>query len=452
MLHKNPEKLFLTLVMVALLALGSFSTLFAANESSLALYNQLSEISKESGGNTVFETLNSDSRTLDWGGASDVSFKGNLRKFEMEDMSGSSDQMTLFFVRQLDGKIYILSQPAGDDPKYAGLEKMIQNKMNFHLKVVNAPVGGATYDFAQFVQAPTQAPFDKVFKISIILMLFFVMVGMGLTLTGKDFSIVFSKPKGVLIGEILQFGVMPLIAVLLGYLMGFREHYPFIFVGMVLIAATPGGVTSNLMTHFAKGDVALSISLTSISTILSIVRVPLLLGAYCSNIPNVIIPINTIVSTIVILVLVPLAIGMLVRAKFENFAKKSVPVFSILGIVALLFLIIAGVLSNLDKFADTERYGLMFYIMVFIFTTLGMVAGIVIPKILGISNYQIRAISLETGLRNSSLAMAIALLIQDGMGDFYSSLFFVAAIFGLTMYFAGFIAIKLYPKILPLEK
>jgi BASS family bile acid:Na+ symporter len=220
---------------------------------------------------------------------------------------------------------------------------------------------------------------------------------------------------------------------------------------MVLIAATPGGVTSNLMTHYAKGDVALSISLTSISTALSIIFVPLLLGAYCSNIPEVIIPVNTIISTIVILVIIPLAVGMLVRAKWENFAKKSVPAFSALGIVALLFLIIAGILSNLDKFADTDRYGFMFYAMVFIFTSLGMLAGAIIPKLFRINNYQVRAISLETGLRNSSLAMAIALLIQDGMGDYYSSLFWVSGIFGLTMYLAGVIAIKLYKRILHVE-
>ena len=88
-------------------------------------------------------------------------------------------------------------------------------------------------------------------------MLFLIMVGMGLTLVPKDFSILFSKPRAMLVGELLQFGIMPLVAVGLGYILGFHENYPYIFVGMVLITATPGGVTSNLMTHYAKGDVAL---------------------------------------------------------------------------------------------------------------------------------------------------------------------------------------------------
>ena len=131
---------------------------------------------------------------------------------------------------------------------------------------------------------------------------------------------------------------------------------------------------------------------------------------------------------------------------------QYLPASPLLGIIALLFLIIAGLLSNLDKFAETERYGFIFYAMVLILTSLGMLLGALLPKLLKINNYQTRAISLETGLRNASLAMAIALLIQDVMGDFYSSMFFVSGIFGLWMYAAGFISIVLYKKFLPVEE
>jgi len=81
-----------------------------------------------------------------------------------------------------------------------------------------------------------------------------------------------------------------------------------------------------------------------------------------------------------------------------------------------------------------------------------MLAGIFIPKLFGISNYQSRALSLETGLRNTSLSMAIAILIQDLMGDFYSAMFFTSAIFGLGMFFAGGISIALFKIVLPLDK
>ncbi len=180
---------------------------------------------------------------------------------------------------------------------------------------------------------------DRIFfKISIVSMLFFVMLGMGLTLlTMKDFKIVFQITEGQLTGAILQWAVMPLVAVALGRLLGFYDAFPFVFVGMVLIAVSPGGVTSNLMTYYAKGDVALSISLTSFSTVLSLFFTPLLLTFYCANVPEVNIPVKMVVQTIIILVIVPLAVGMSIRRRWPNFAKKATPFFSALGVIALLF-------------------------------------------------------------------------------------------------------------------
>ena len=179
---------------------------------------------------------------------------------------------------------------------------------------------------------------------------------------------------------------------------------------------------------------------------------PLLLNAYCSNIPEVIVPTKMIASTIVVLVLIPLGIGMFFRRMKEKLALKLIPVFNVLGIIALLFLIIAGLLNNLEGFADTERHGILFYTMILSLTFLGMIVGGIVPAMFKVKNFQIRAISLETGLRNASLAMTITLLIQDSMGDFHSSMFWVSGMFGLTMYIAGLVAIKTYPKIFPVIK
>jgi predicted Na+-dependent transporter len=415
------------------------------------LYKYLSSITT-SGENSYIEELNTTPRNLDWSNAQELDFKGHLR-FLTSAKEGSLDQTRLFFIRSAaEGNIYILTIPDQDDPDYLDLEELIESKLIFDIKVIDSKIGDETFQFAQFITYPVQPVFDKVFRLMIILMLFLVMVGMGLTLTGKDFAILISKPKGIIIGEILQFGIMPLIAVAIGYIMGFHESYPYIFVGMVLITTTPGGVTSNLMTHYAKGDVALSVSLTSLSTVLSIFFVPLLLNAYCSNIPDVKVPTNTIAVTIIVLVIIPLGIGMLFRKLNETLAKKLIPVFNILGIIALLFLIIAGIFNNLEAFADTQRHGFRFYSMVFLLTFTGMLVGGLVPRLFKITNYQIRAISLETGLRNASLAMTIALLIQDSMGDFHSSMFWVSGMFGLSMYLAGLVAIKVYPKIFPVEK
>lgn len=415
------------------------------------LYGHLSEIANK-GNNDLIEALNTEPRELDWSSPKQLDFKGHLRTLN-SSREGSSDQSRLFFIRSAaEGDVFVLTIPDREDPDYMGLEELMEYKLIFSIKVVEAEVEGKMYSFAQFINYPLRPAFDKIFRIAIILMLFLVMVGMGLTLTGKDFVVLVTKPKGIIVGEILQFGIMPLIAVGFGYLLGFHEYFPYIYVGMILITVTPGGVTSNLMTHFAKGDVALSVALTSISTVLSIVFVPLLLNAYCSNIPDVVVPTGTIISTIVVLVIVPLGIGMLIRKWKEVLAKKMIPIFNILGVVALLFLIIAGILNNIEGFSDTERHGFRFYSMVLLLTFTGMLVGALVPYLLGVSNFQVRAISLETGLRNASLAMTIALLIQDSMGDFHSSMFWVSGIFGLTMYLAGLVAIKVYPKLFPVRE
>ncbi|MFH1436662.1 MAG: bile acid:sodium symporter family protein [Pseudomonadota bacterium] len=416
------------------------------------LYRQLSQIAGGKGDINLFKTLNTQSRKMDWKKADEMEFAGHLRIVRPEKDAGPP----VYLLRKLTGEVFILSLPedpamlAKDaDSAYAGLDNMFENKMIFKVKTIQEGVDGQDYAFARFDEAPQRAVLDKVFKIAIILMLFFVMVGMGMTLTFKDFAVVVTKPRGIILGEILQFGFMPFLAMCLGYLLGFYEEYPFIFVGMILITAIPGGVTSNLMTYYAKGDLALSVALTSISTILSIIFTPLLLAVYCSSMPEVSIPVKVVVQTILVLVIVPLIIGMAVRGKWAGFAKKAIPFFSALGIIALLFLIVAGVLSNLHVFADTARYGLKFYSTVFAMTFGGMLAGIAFSKLIRINNYQTRAISLETGLRNSSLAMTIAILMQDQMGDFFSSMFVTSGLFGLVMYVAGVISIFLYKPLLP---
>lgn len=416
------------------------------------IYRHLSHMAgtRDSGLQEVNEAV----RHLPWTDDRPVEFVGNLRVIRPSEPGRGE---AVYLLRKLTGEVYLLRIP--DDPAayesgakgpYAGLDGFSKSKMRFRVSTGNALIKGQNYDVAAFTAPPEQIFMDKLFKICIILMLFFVMVGMGMTLTPEDFALVFKKPGGIILGQILQFGVMPLCAVLLGHGLGFHETYPFIFVGMVLITAIPGGVTSNLMTYYVKGDLALSISMTSFSTVLSIVFTPLLLAFYCSNMPEVSVPVGVVIQTILVLVIIPLSLGMAVRKKWEPAARKATPFFSALGIISLFVLIIAGIAGNLNMFADTARYGIKFYTTVFAITLLGMLLGAFISKRFRIGNYQARAISLETGLRNSALAMTIALLIQDSMGDFFSSMFVTSGIFGLVMYLSGGIAIFLFNYMLPL--
>jgi predicted Na+-dependent transporter len=437
---------------ILLLAMVPFAGIAKATPGE-AMYNRLSTAANGTGP-SLLEDLNLASRNLEWSAAVKTEFVGNLRRIQDRNNNNSKDGSSLYLVRKLTGELLILSVPENmgqldSTSPYVNLSGAFESKHLFKLRTMEGTHAGETYTFAQLLEKPDQLPMDRLFKLCIILMLFFVMVGMGMTLTTADFALVFAKPRGIIIGQILVFGLMPLLAMILGHVLGFYETYPFIFVGLILITATPGGVTSNLMTYYGKGDLALSISMTSFSTVLSIVFTPLLLAFYCANMPEIAIPVKVVVQTIMILVIVPLIIGMLFRWKWPAAAKKATPFFSALGIIALLVLIIAGILSNLSIFADTARYGVAFYFTIFVITMAGMLLGIVFSKLFGVDNYQARAISIETGLRNSALAMTMALLIQDSMGDFYSSMFVTAGIFGLVMYLAGVISIFLYQYILP---
>jgi len=430
----------------------------AVSQASEDLYRRFSLIAKGKGDVTLIQKFNTVSKNIDWTKSNEILFEGNLRRLKAETLTGTEEQTNLFLIRNINGDLYILSVPPaaervkdGTGATYDGLEKMLENKMIFRIQVEKKEINGETYAFARFIDHPRQLFFDRIFKLMIILMLFFVMLGMGMTLTMKDFKLVFLKPRGIIAGAFLQWAIMPLVAAGLGRLLGFYETFPFIYVGLMLITVSPGGVTSNLMTYYAKGDLALSISLTSFSTVLSLVFTPLLLTFFCAGLPEVEMPVKLVVQTIILLVIIPLALGMSTRSRWPGFAEKATPFFSILGIIALLFLIIAGLISNIEMFADTQRYGFTFYATVFVLTLLGMLVGGIFPKLVGINNYQTRAISLETGLRNATLAMAIALLIQDYMGDFYSSMFFTSGLFGLWMYVAGFLSIAVYKKVLPLE-
>ncbi|MCX8123457.1 MAG: bile acid:sodium symporter family protein [Spirochaetes bacterium] len=449
--YSNSLKLFFVFVMSLFITSGN---VFADED----LYHKLSRITKSQQDVHQIKKLNQAGRQIDWGKAKEIECHGHLRVLKTAIIKGTDDETKLYFVRNITGEMYLLSVPNENEiidqdlkSAYSNLEKMLEYKMNFKLLVAQKTVNGEAYNYTRFKDAPQQLALDKIFKTSIVLMLFFVMLGMGLTLTINDFKIVFQKPKGILTGAILQWAVMPFVAAALGKMLGFFEAFPYIYVGIVLITVSPGGVTSNLMTYYAKGDLALSISLTSFSTVLSLFFTPFLLTLLCANVPEVTIPVKLVVQTIIILVIIPLAIGMFIRNRWPVFAEKSTGFFSILGVIALLFLIIAGILGNLEVFTDTERYGVKFYTTVFLLTMLGMFIGAVVPKMVGVNNYQTRAISLETGLRNASLAMALSILIQDYMGDFYASMFFTSAMFGILMYPAGFIAIEFQKKFLPVE-
>ncbi len=456
MANKRPWRIFrwsLVPFLIMIICLLVPSTVSAGEE----LFDELVEISQKEEGALVFNRLESHGRELDWKESREEEFQGHLRYVAVEDEEDAV-LAELFLVRRVDGELYILSVPSPDEVDeetasfYEDIEEKTGDKLYLHVEAEEAEVEGEKYTFARFLSAPERVLLDQVFEICCTLMLFLIMIGMGLTLTVKDFSLVFIKPRAIMVGASMQWILIPLVAVAIGYIMGYPQSYPYIFMGIILIMVTPGGTTSNLMTFFAKGDLALSVSLTAFSTVMSLFLTPFLLAFYSAYVTDVPIPTDLIMQVIFGLVIVPLALGMLVKRKWPEAAQKAVPYFSILGIIALFLIIATGILTNLEKLADTERYGLWEYVVLFGLIMIGMFLGSVVPKLFRVSNYQTRALSMEIGLRNSILAMTIAVLLQDIVGDFYSSMFAVSALYGIAMYLVGGIAIPVFRRFLPLEE
>lgn len=408
------------------------------------LYQHLSQKIITEGDAAFVEGLNARSRDLDWSAARKTELTGNLRILKPKAAAGAGQP--LYFIRGASGDMYILSLPAEGGRTPAEFEKMSENRMKFTLDTVSGEHDGRAYTFARITGEPKASLFDRIFKISIVLMLFFVMVGMGLTLKISDFTLVLRKPLGIVIGVLLQYGLMPLLALGLSHLFGYYQAYPFIFMGLILATASPAGVTSNLLTHFAKGDLALSISLTSVSTILALFCTPLLLTLYGNTGAGATVPAGLIAQTIVILVIIPLAVGMTIRARSEKIATKAAPLFSVLGIITVLFIMVTGVASNFTALTDTERYSASFYFVPLILAVTGMAVAAAAGRLFRVSPKQVRSLVFEAGVRNSALAMTIAILIQDQIGDFYSSLFIVNGIYGLEMYIAGLLFVFLFRK------
>lgn len=419
-----------------------------------ALYAKLSSLARSPEGSQQLLRLNAELSAISWEtpvAHNPIFFQGNLRR--IQPLTGEA----LYLVRSVKGELFILALPKkraalkkGADSPYANLNGMLSSKMTYKIQEKSTLFEGIACRVARFTSPPMLSPIDRIFRIAIVVVLFAVMLGMGMTLTADDFLSIFRQPRGIFVGLLCLFGFMPLIAFAFGHLFGYVASFPFIYVGMILITATPGGATSNLMTHLAKGDVALSISLTAIATVLSLVMTPALMVLYCANLPEIEMPVNMVILPIFVLVLLPLAIGMGIKAKAQRFAEKAVPLFNAVGVAAVLICIVGGIAGNPEMFVHSlEKFGITGFFVIILLAATGMIMGAIVPKLSRISNVQTRAISMEVGIRNAILGMTIALLLQDRMGDYNSYMFAVCGLFAIVMYIIGAAAIFIQKIILP---
>jgi BASS family bile acid:Na+ symporter len=269
-------------------------------------------------------------------------------------------------------------------------------------------------------------------------MMMVIMLGMGASLTPRDFLIAFRKPKGILVGVLCQYGIMPFLGFVLAVTMGFA---PGIAVGLILIACMPGGTTSNIFTYFSKGVLALSIMMTSVSTLVALVMVPLLLEFYSGQAGiagDFRIPPGNVAQVLVVL-LVPTIIGMVLRKLNPNVGATIELFGALLGVVVILFLIVTWVPRNHQLLATTPWPVYFSAIGLGLF---GMALGFFFARVLRQDTNRSRTIALETGIQNGPLAALIVTLTFTGemqqqvlLVPLLYSLFIVLTSTAITLWF-----------------
>ena len=229
-----------------------------------------------------------------------------------------------------------------------------------------------------------------------------IMFGMGLTLQADDFRVVFSRPKDIITGCLAQFTVMPLLAWLLAKVFALDEA---LTVGVVLVGCCPGGTASNVITYLAKGDLALSVGMTGVSTLLAPVLTPLLVLLLAGK--TVTVDVVGMLLSILWVVILPIAAGLLVKRLWPRqttVATDYLPALSTLAICAIVLIVIA---ANATKLMSS---GLIVILVVMLHNIGGLAVGYAIGALLGMSAAKRKAVSIEVGMQNSGLASSLATL------------------------------------------
>ena len=242
------------------------------------------------------------------------------------------------------------------------------------------------------------------------MMMMVIMLGMGASLTWRDFLIAFRKPKGVIVGLVCQYGIMPFLGFALAMILGLP---PAIAVGLILMGCMPGGTTSNIFTYFSKGVLALSIMMTSVSTLVALIMVPATLAFYsglAGYAGDYTIPAANVAQVLIVL-LVPTIIGMVLRKLNPNIGATLELIGGIFGIGVILFLIVTWIPRNYQLLLDTSA---SVYAGAIGLGVVGMILGYYLARLLKQDNNRSRTIALETGIQNGPLAVLIVTLSITG--------------------------------------
>jgi BASS family bile acid:Na+ symporter len=261
-------------------------------------------------------------------------------------------------------------------------------------------------------------------QIGLPIALLLIMGSLGLSLTPADFRRVASRPRGVLVGLGNLFVLSPLLAFLVATVLDLE---PVLAAGLVLLGSTPGGTTANLMTHLARGDVALSVSMTALSSVAAVVTVPLYLGAAVDHFGAAVdadVGTAGVAVTVLLITVVPLAAGMAVRARRPAWAIANEGRAKVVAILAFVGVIVAAATSELETL--TEHIGDL-AVAALALNLLAMGCSFAIARLARLDVRQCTAVALELGVHNGTVAIAVATLVDDRLAA-------PAIVYGVFMY------------------
>lgn len=227
-----------------------------------------------------------------------------------------------------------------------------------------------------------------------------IMLGMGLTLKPVDFGVIAKKPKAFVVGVIAQYVIMPLAAI--GLSLAFQLP-PELLVGVVLVGSAPGGTSSNVMVYLAKGDTALSVAMTTASTLLAPVLTPLLVlwlaGSY--------LPVDAwgLFQSIIFIVLLPVIAGVVLRLLLPKLVQRILPWMPLVSVIGITLVVLAVVAGSAQTILTV---GLLVFLVVILHNAIGYLLGFLAAKSVGLDTSAQRAVAIEVGMQNSGLAAGLA--------------------------------------------
>lgn len=264
-------------------------------------------------------------------------------------------------------------------------------------------------------------------SIGLPIALMIIMAGMGLSLTVEHFRHELAQPRGVIVGTLAQALVMPGLAFVI---IAVLDLPPMLAVGLVILAACPGGTTSNLITYLAGGNLALSIALTVTASIVTVISLPIYVGLALANSgvasADLSLPLGDTVGTLAVVILLPVVCGMLLKAKKPNVAAALERGVGIFGMVVLVALIVGIAASIWDRLPTLLAQAGPACIML---NLLGIAIGLVVSRLSGLRFVDALTVSVELGLKNGALGLLIALNMLKSTEAAVPS-----AVYGLLMY------------------